>query len=278
MQVKSSSPPTQLRSNAGLFNKFKLSNKHQSPEKARPSSLLKWKSYDSKLVVNSHLIHVEADFGKGLLTGLSIYHQAMLGSLGCELEKVKPNQRPHLVQALLETPRSNQFFHWNVLILAYLALAFDIVNLPPPQVLVASSEPTKQFSNAALDRNDVHAACPGCHFRSLLPTPTALFFIYFWMSLNLKNFCCTPSTSLSDTPTQVHSPLAPHLDAPSFWHSSLMARFRRVSCHLGKLILIYSNQFIPIATNWSHSVHSSWFDLIPLKVFFVEWNVPLREI
>lgn len=31
----------------------------------------------AKLVVNSHLIHVEADFGNGLVTGLSIYHQAI---------------------------------------------------------------------------------------------------------------------------------------------------------------------------------------------------------
>ena len=31
----------------------------------------------AKLVVNSHLVHVEADFGNGLVTGLSIYHQAM---------------------------------------------------------------------------------------------------------------------------------------------------------------------------------------------------------
>lgn len=28
----------------------------------------------AELVVNSHLIHVEADFGNGLVTGLSIYH------------------------------------------------------------------------------------------------------------------------------------------------------------------------------------------------------------
>ena len=49
----------------------------------------------AKLVVNSHLIHVEADFGNGLVTGLSIYHQAIgkdLAHLDATKTKKKWNQ------------------------------------------------------------------------------------------------------------------------------------------------------------------------------------------
>lgn len=103
-------------------------------------------------------------------------------------KKVKP-KLPCLIRFRLfrrHLGASDQFFiEMLFLTLAYvaLALAFDIDHFrPPPRswLLIHS-----QQSNS----------CPWCHFRSLLPTPTALSIIY-WMSLNSKNLCCTPSISV----------------------------------------------------------------------------------
>ena len=126
-----------------------------SNEKGKAKVPCKWKSHDSKLLINSHLIHVEADFGNGLVTGLSIYHQAIgkdlahLDALRKRKKKETKTSVPHQpLQALPETPRSIwPIFYWNAILNLWPTWPWPLISIisDPPQVLFTYSQPTKHF-------------------------------------------------------------------------------------------------------------------------------------
>ena len=88
-------------------------------------------------------------------------------------KKKKPKQVPHQpLQALPETPRSIwPMFYWNAI------LNFGLLGLG----LWYRSFPTTPPRSWLLINSQQSNSCPWCHFRSLLPTPTAR---------------CTPSISV----------------------------------------------------------------------------------
>ena len=199
-----------------------------------------------------------------------------LGPRGCENEKkVKPKQAPHLVQALPETPWSNQFFIEKLfLTLACLALAFDIDHFRPPWVLVTYAHdvtfeafsllPLHFSANYILDvfkfkeslLHSFHLCLLSLHV--VLSACTSLVAHQRKSILSILLWLPILTLPVSGTAVRQLSPF------PCWWQGFVFF------LPLGKAD---SNIFWSVYSNWDKliSVDSSSFHLIPLKMFFVGW-------